>query len=295
MVVAAGLAILALDWAEVAVSVPRTLRQYYVGTLLFILAALLIVVFGRYGVPADPRPRRPTTRFNTAPVSALQPERPPVQPVRKRTDRAVPHRLAAGVAPSRCSGAAPAPSTSTGSSTGASAAPCTTPTTCTWRRSPSSGSPGLLLLALALGVPLAAVRRARRSPLASVAFAAYVAFLVHASVDWDWEMPALTLAALLCGLALLAAGPTGGRAEAASAPHSLGRARRNGSRSSASSLLGLLGNTAVSASSKSPRAGHLARAASQARRAMHFAPWSSAPWRRLGEAQANSGDRRRRA
>ena len=55
-------------------------------------------------------------------------------------------------------------------------------------------------------------------------------------------------------------------------------------------LLGLLGNSAVSASSKSADAGDYARAAEQARRAMDYAPWSSAPWRRLGEAQALAGN-----
>jgi Flp pilus assembly protein TadD len=56
-------------------------------------------------------------------------------------------------------------------------------------------------------------------------------------------------------------------------------------------LLGLLGNSAVSASSKSTEAGHFARAESQARRAMSFAPWSAEPWRRLGEAQVVAGNR----
>jgi Flp pilus assembly protein TadD len=56
-------------------------------------------------------------------------------------------------------------------------------------------------------------------------------------------------------------------------------------------LLGLLGNSAVSASSKSTEAGRFARAESQARRAMNFAPWSAEPWRRLGEAQVVSGKR----
>jgi Flp pilus assembly protein TadD len=54
-------------------------------------------------------------------------------------------------------------------------------------------------------------------------------------------------------------------------------------------LLGLLGNSAISASSKSAGTGHLARAESQARRAMNFAPWSAEPWRRLGEAQVLAG------
>ena len=34
-------------------------------------------------------------------------------------------------------------------------------------------------------------------------------FLVHALVDWDWELPAVTLVGLLCGCALVVAGRTG--------------------------------------------------------------------------------------
>jgi Flp pilus assembly protein TadD len=55
-------------------------------------------------------------------------------------------------------------------------------------------------------------------------------------------------------------------------------------------LLGLLGNSAISASSKSTEAGNFARAESQARRATNFAPWSAEPWRRLGEAQLVAGN-----
>ena len=66
------------------------------------------------------------------------------------------------------------------------------------------GPVGLLLLIGVLVVPVVAAVRARGHPLAAVAFGAYVAFLLHAAVDWDWEMPTVTLAGLFCGLALLA-------------------------------------------------------------------------------------------
>jgi O-antigen ligase len=59
---------------------------------------------------------------------------------------------------------------------------------------------GLALLAAALALPL---RGIGRGGMATVAGAAYVAFLAHAAVDWDWEMPAVTLAALGCAAALL--------------------------------------------------------------------------------------------
>jgi O-antigen ligase len=62
------------------------------------------------------------------------------------------------------------------------------------------GPVGLALLTGTLGLPLLAIRR---SGLATVAGAAYVAFLVHAAIDFDWEMPAVTLAALGCAAILL--------------------------------------------------------------------------------------------
>ena len=65
------------------------------------------------------------------------------------------------------------------------------------------GIVGLALLLVALGAPLAAAARARENQLVATAAAAYVAFLVHAGLDWDWEMPVTTFAGLACGAALL--------------------------------------------------------------------------------------------
>ena len=56
------------------------------------------------------------------------------------------------------------------------------------------GVPGLLLLAIALTVPLGVAARRLRGPEhhAHAAFlAAALALLVHAGIDWDWEMPAV--------------------------------------------------------------------------------------------------------
>lgn len=66
------------------------------------------------------------------------------------------------------------------------------------------GPLGLALLLGALGAPLVVLRRGR-DPLLAPAAAGYVAYLVHAAVDWDWELPAVTLAGLLCGSSLLVA------------------------------------------------------------------------------------------
>ena len=64
------------------------------------------------------------------------------------------------------------------------------------------GPLGLLLLTAGLGAPLVAAWRARGHPLAAGATAAYVAFIVHVAVDWDWQLAAVGLAALSCGAAL---------------------------------------------------------------------------------------------
>jgi len=65
------------------------------------------------------------------------------------------------------------------------------------------GLVGLTLLGCALLVPLWALARGRLDPLAPIAAAAYVTFLVHAGLDWDWEMPATTLAGLALAAALI--------------------------------------------------------------------------------------------
>jgi len=61
------------------------------------------------------------------------------------------------------------------------------------------GLVGLGLLALALAPPLVAAFRGASAAAAG----GYVAFLFHAGVDWDWEVPAVTVAGLLCGAATL--------------------------------------------------------------------------------------------
>jgi len=67
------------------------------------------------------------------------------------------------------------------------------------------GPLGLLLVLGILLPPLAALAAVRSDPEIAVAGGAYVAFLVHVGLDWDWEMPATVLAGLACGAALIAA------------------------------------------------------------------------------------------
>jgi hypothetical protein len=147
---------------------------------------------------------------------------------------------------------------------------------------------GLALLLCALAIPLVAVRAARDNPFAAGALGAYVAFLVHAGIDWDWEMPAVTLAGLVCGIALLLAGR-------GKETHPLGRAPRAVGAAAAAALacvalVGFVGNRAELASADALDAAQLSSAADEARLARRWEPWSGTPWRLLGESQLQAGE-----
>jgi hypothetical protein len=65
---------------------------------------------------------------------------------------------------------------------------------------------GLLLAAFVVALVAGVVAAARdnpRDPVLPAAAAVLTAFLVHAGVDWDWEIPAVTLPALLLAAAAL--------------------------------------------------------------------------------------------
>ena len=149
------------------------------------------------------------------------------------------------------------------------------------------GPLGLLLLAVALLTPLAMLRAARRHAIVPAAVGAYVAYLVHTGVDWDWELPAVTLTGLLCGAAILLA-----RRSAAAPPIST-RLRWSivGTAVAAAifATMTLIGNTALSRSTSARERGAQATAAADARRARFLMPWSPAPWQALGRAQLSAG------
>jgi hypothetical protein len=78
------------------------------------------------------------------------------------------------------------------------------------------GLVGLLALALMCGGVVVSARRAlaRHGPLAAGAAAALGVWFLHASIDWDWEMPAVTLPALvLAGLLITLAEGDGATGE----------------------------------------------------------------------------------
>ena len=67
------------------------------------------------------------------------------------------------------------------------------------------GPLGLLLLLAMLLAPLRGALARRGAPYVPAAVAAYAAFLVHAGLDWDWELPAVVVAALCCAGAVATA------------------------------------------------------------------------------------------
>jgi hypothetical protein len=145
------------------------------------------------------------------------------------------------------------------------------------------GVVGLILLATALLGPLVAAFAARRQPLMPAAAGAYFAYLLHAGVDWDWEMPAVTLAALACGLALVvSARRDRGRLVGPSARVGLSAAALV---IGAFAFVGLVGNTEIERAGAAIQARDFRAAEAPARKSITWAPWSADGWRRLGQAQ----------
>jgi hypothetical protein len=138
------------------------------------------------------------------------------------------------------------------------------------------GPIGLALLLVALAAPFAA----SRSWWTPVALAPYAAFLAHAAQDWDWELPALTVAALACGAAPITS-PNGRRVPrvVAFVPAAL----------CLLAVPAFLGNRAAAEAESAYDRGSWRNAEDAARSAQSLQPWSPEPWRLLGEAQVAQG------
>ncbi len=153
------------------------------------------------------------------------------------------------------------------------------------------GLVGLALLALGLLAPLAAAVRARGRPLVPAVLGAYAAYLVHASVDWDWELAGVTLVALLAAGALVVS------ARDDAPPRELPRLLRVAGPGAAAllaalALWSLLATVPEGRARTALESGQFGKAIRYAGDARKWAPWSSRPWRMRGEAQLAQGDLR---
>ena len=152
------------------------------------------------------------------------------------------------------------------------------------------GPVGLALLVSLLATPLVAAVRMRRSSYVPIAFGAYVAFLVHAALDWDWQLPAVTLAALACAATVLVAARGAG-----AQPRMLIMQARISLIGMVlvlflAALVGLKGNLAIAASNHAATESRWQDTARRAGDAKRWMPWSSEPWRLQGEAQYVQGN-----
>ena len=148
---------------------------------------------------------------------------------------------------------------------------------------------GAVLLAFALLPPLAAFARARQHPAASATLAAFIVFLVHAAVDWDWQLPAVTVAALLCAACLL-----GGTVKA---PGFLISDRVRWTLAAATGVLvvcsavALQGNRLVADAASNVGRARYVSAVADANSARAWLPWSYQPDSWDGEAELQAGNR----
>jgi hypothetical protein len=149
------------------------------------------------------------------------------------------------------------------------------------------GLSGLVVLVGALLVPLAGAVRSRHLPLVAVAAGGYATWLAHAAYDWDWELPAVTLPALVCAGAILASGRVPGavigRRQAPLVAAALAIA--------VVGTLGLVENRSLVQSADHAQRGDYKQALALARRARWLAPWSSDPWSQIAGIRIEQGRR----
>ncbi len=138
------------------------------------------------------------------------------------------------------------------------------------------GPIGLLLLLTALAAPLTG----RRSLWTPAALGPFAAFLAHAAQDWDWEVPAVTIAALACGAAALVP-PKDARSPRwlAIVPLVL----------CALAIGAYIGNRVLAEAQVAADRSDYAASAKRASTAMRLQPWSAEPWRLRGEAELALG------
>jgi O-antigen ligase len=139
------------------------------------------------------------------------------------------------------------------------------------------GPLGLALLLVAFATPVAAAVRTRSDALTPAALGPFAAYVAHAAQDWDWEVPAATIPALVCAAVLLAG-----------ARHAVQPLRLRSAGAVVAAILAALTLAAYAGN----RAVDVAKTGSDrsARRAARLQPWSAEGWRILGERRLARGE-----
>jgi hypothetical protein len=140
------------------------------------------------------------------------------------------------------------------------------------------GAVGLTLLVIWFAVPLIAGARRRSEPLVPTALGALTVYLAQAAVDWSWELPALTVSAMLVAAGLVTVAD-GRSPERAPAPAFRRAAVGAALAASAFAVVALIGNRSTAEAQRALAAGRLDQAAAAAARAATWAPWSPEPLR----------------
>jgi hypothetical protein len=152
------------------------------------------------------------------------------------------------------------------------------------------GIVGVALLAVLHGVPLVSAFGARTSPLVPAALGAYSAFVLHNAVDWDWEVSGVALTGLFAGSLLLL--PRRPSADRRLPPAARAAVAAGATILAVFAVVAAIGNSALGQATSANQEHRYAVAATHARLARRWMPWSPAPLLALGEAQLGLGDAR---
>lgn len=150
------------------------------------------------------------------------------------------------------------------------------------------GPVGLALLLATLAVPLVGAVLARRVRLVPAVAGAYLAYVLHAGADWDWELAGVTLTAFLLGAVLIVA--------SRQTPDRLTRfpvrvvVATLVAVASLGAMAGGLGNSALAHAQSAVDRRDIDTALDEAERARALMPWSGRPLLARGEAELAAGD-----